>query len=70
MVQKYSTCQILLTYKGKALMHYRFNSAVDTEKHDWRLIGGERKAKETPLDALSRMVESETRKKISNVKQF
>lgn len=50
-------------------MHYRFNSAIDTEKHEWKLIGGERKAKESPIDALSRMVKSEANIKINEVKQ-
>lgn len=63
-----TTCQILLTYKGKALMHYKFNSAIDTEKHDWRFIGGELRAKETPVDALSRMVKDEANIKIDDVK--
>jgi len=69
MDQKSSNCQILLTYKGKALMMYKFNSAIDTEKHTWSFIGGEKKSKETSEDALSRMVKNEANIKINDVKQ-
>ncbi len=68
MDKKSTNYKILLTYKGKALMMYKFNSAVDVEMHDWKFIGGEKMARETSEDALSRIVKNEANIKIGDVK--
>ena len=58
---------ILLTYKGKVLLMYKQNSAIDQEKHPWSLIGGIKKENESFEQALSRRVQKEAGIKIENV---
>ena len=50
-------------------MMYKFDNAVDTEKHTWTFIGGEKKQKESSEAALSRIVENEASIKIDDVKK-
>ena len=56
MDDKISTSLILLTYKGKALLMYKTDSANDSERHDWCFIGGEKGEDESFEEAMSRKV--------------
>lgn len=67
MDDKISTGLILLTYKGKALLMYKFNSAIDEEKHEWSLIGGKKKNNESFEEALLREVKKETSIEVDGV---
>ncbi len=67
MDDKIPSSLILLTYKGKVLLMYRMNSAIDPEQHEWCLIGGGRGEEESYEQALSRRVEKETNIKIEDV---
>ena len=60
-------CLILLTYKGKALLMHKDNSAIDEEKHPWCFIGAVKEEKESFENAMSRRVEKEMGIKIENV---
>ena len=67
MDDKIPSSLILLTYKGKVLLMYKMNSAIDAEKHEWCFIGGGRGEKESYEQALSRRVEIEANIKIEDV---
>lgn len=67
MDDKTSICLILLTYKGKALLMYRTDSAIDSKKHEWSFIGGEKNGEESFEEALTRRVEKEASIKIEEV---
>ena len=56
MDDKSSISLILLTYKGKALLMYKTDSANDSEQHDWCFIGGEKGEDESFEEAMSRRV--------------
>ena len=58
---------ILLTYKGKALLMYRTDSAIDSKKHEWCFIGGEKSEDESFEEAMARRVENEASIKIEEV---
>lgn len=58
---------ILLTYKGKALLMYKFESAIDEEVHEWSFIRGIRKENETLKQALLRIVEKEAGIKVDEI---
>ena len=61
------TSLILLTYKGKVLLMYRSDSAIDVQKHEWCLIGGEKGKDESFEEAMTRRVEKEANIKIDEV---
>lgn len=61
---------ILLTYKGKALLMNRKNSAIDEEKHPWCFIGAIKGKDESFEKAMVRRVEKETGIKVENIKQL
>lgn len=67
MDDKIYTSLILLTYKGKALLMSRTNSAIDPEEHGWSLIGGVKKDDESFEEAMSRRVEKETSIRIETI---
>jgi hypothetical protein len=58
---------ILLTYKGKALLMYESDSAIDTVSHDWSFIRCYRKKGESPKEAISKKVENEAGIKIQDI---
>lgn len=58
---------ILLTYKGKALLMYKFESAIDMEKHEWTFIRSARKNKESFKEALLRTVKKEAGINVENI---
>ena len=64
---KIPSCLILLTYKGKALLMHKTNSAIDKEKHPWCFIGGFKEKKESFENAMTRRVEKEMGIKIEKV---
>lgn len=59
MDDKSSIGLILLTYKGKALLMYKTNSAIDAEKHQWCFINGKKNDKESFEETLLKKVETE-----------
>lgn len=61
---------ILLTYKGKALLMNRKNSAIDEEKHPWCFISAVKEKSETFEKAIERRVEKETGIRIENIEQL
>ena len=67
MDDKTPTCLILLTYKGKALLMYKTDSAIDTDQHEWCFIGGEKNGEESFEEAMARRVEKEASIKIDEV---
>ncbi|HBB76199.1 MAG: hypothetical protein A2186_00420 [Candidatus Levybacteria bacterium RIFOXYA1_FULL_41_10] len=67
MDDKFSSSLILLTYKNKALLMYRQNSAIDEEKHAWSFIGGTKATKESFEDALGKIIEKEMGIRVENV---
>ncbi|MBI4098343.1 MAG: NUDIX hydrolase [Candidatus Levybacteria bacterium] len=67
MDDKFSTSLILLTYKGKALLMYRTNSAIDSQQHEWCFIGGEKNDDESFEEAMARRVTMEASIKIEQV---
>ena len=67
MDDKISTFLILLTYKGKALLMYKTDSANDSEQHEWCFIGGEKAEDESFEEAMSRRVIMEANIKIEDV---
>jgi ADP-ribose pyrophosphatase YjhB (NUDIX family) len=64
---KISSSLILLTYKGKALLMQKSNSAIDKEKHPWYFIGGIKEKRESFENAMTRRVKKETGIKIEKV---
>ncbi len=58
---------ILLTYKGKALLMYKFESAIDVEKHEWTFIKSAKKERESLEEALLRTVEKEAGIKVDEI---
>lgn len=70
MADKILPSLILLTYKGKALLMNKKNSAVDEEKHPWSFIGGVREKNESFEKALARRVEKEAGIKIDNIEHL
>lgn len=62
-----NTSLILLTYKGKALLMYESESAIDTVSHEWSFIKCSKKKGESSRDALSRKVENEAGIKIQDI---
>lgn len=70
MADKILPSLILLTYKGKALLMNKRNSAVDEEKHPWCFIGGVRDKNESFEKALARRVEKEAGIKIENIEHL
>lgn len=67
MDDKVASSLILLTYKGKALLMYRTESANDSEEHEWCFIGGEKNHDESFEEAMSRKVTVEASIKIQEV---
>lgn len=61
---------ILLTYKGKALLMNKKNSAIDDEKHPWCFIGATKEKNESFEKAMIRRVEKETGIKIENIEHL
>jgi len=68
MADKQDLALILLTYKGKALMMYEYESAIDNIQHDWSFIKSKRLNGESIEAALSRRVKNEAGIKISDIK--
>ena len=64
---KESSLLILLTYKGKALLMYRTDSAIDAKQHEWCFIGGEKNDEESFEEAMARRVEKEAGIKVDGV---
>jgi hypothetical protein len=58
---------VLLTYKSKALLMYKNNSAIDTEKHDWSFISEKILGGKNNKEALKKRVEKETGIKIKDI---
>ena len=58
---------ILLTYKGKALLMYRTDSAIDAKEHEWCFIGGEKSEDESFEEAMARRVEKEASIRVDEV---
>ena len=67
MDDKISTCLILLTYKGKALLMYRMSSPIDAKEQEWCFIGGRKDGGESFEEAMSRRVEKEANIKVEEV---
>lgn len=67
MDDKNSPSLILLTYKGKALLMYQNNSAIDEVAHLWCFIGSANVSKESPLNSLQKIVRHETSIKLENI---
>lgn len=59
---------ILLTYKGKALMMYEYESAIDNIQHDWTFIGSRKLSGESMETSLSKKIKNEAGIKISDIK--
>ena len=57
----------LLTYKGKALLMYKSNSAIDTEKHDWSFIAEKNTKGKNSKEALKNRIEKETGIKVKDI---
>lgn len=68
MDDKYSSGLILLTYKNKALLMYKYESSIDEKEHEWSLIKGFRKTNESLKQALIRIVLKETGIRIEKIK--
>lgn len=61
---------ILLTYKGKALLMYKFESAIDDEQHEWTFIRAIKKSKESLKETICIIVEKEVGIKIEDVEEI
>ena len=61
---------ILLTYKGKALLMNKKNSAIDNESHPWCFIGAVSEKNEPIEKAVTRRVQKETGIKIENIQHI
>lgn len=66
---KENSLLILLTYKGKALLMYRTDSAIDAKQHEWCFIGGEKDDEESFEEAMARRVEKEAGIKVEEVER-
>jgi hypothetical protein len=58
---------ILLTYKSKALLMYRQESAIDENKHPWSFLGGIKGIHASIELALEKIIEKEAGIKINNI---
>jgi hypothetical protein len=58
---------ILLTYKGKALLMYKTDSAIDEKKHDWTFIVERNSTGKNNRESIKKQVEKETGIKVDNV---
>lgn len=67
MDDKYSYGIILLTYKGKALLMYETENAIDTVAHDWTFIECIPSKGESVKQAIVRRVENEAGIKIEEI---
>lgn len=67
MDDKINSSLILLTYKGKVLLMYKSNSAIDKEQHNWTFIGGRKAQGESFEQAMSRRVSVEASIKVEDV---
>ena len=68
MDDKYSSGHILLTYKNKALLMYKYKNSIDEEEHEWSLIKGIRKNNESLKQTLIGIVLKEAGIKIEKIK--
>lgn len=69
MDDKSNSLLILLTYKGKALLMYKTDSAIDVKQHEWCFIGGEKNGGESFEEAMARRVEKEAGIKVEEVER-
>lgn len=69
MDDKSNSLLILLTYKGKALLMYKTDSAIDVKQHEWCFIGGEKNSEESFEEAMARRVEKEAGIKVEEVER-
>jgi hypothetical protein len=67
MDDKISLNLILLTYKGKALLMYRSDSAIDDKQHDWSFIGERNSMGKSTKEAIKKRVEKETGIRVEKV---
>ena len=58
---------ILLTYKGKALLMYKYDNSIDDENHEWTFIRVIKKSKEPIKSSLSKMVMKEAGIKVDEI---
>ena len=58
---------ILLTYKGKALLMYKYENSIDDEDHEWTFIRVVKKGKEPIKNTLAKMVWKEAGIKVDEI---